>query len=122
MHSRDVIHFDLKPDNLLLDESWTIKLSDFGISRRAVSVNAQQGATLVYCAPEVVLQDAADLTVAVDIFSYAIILWELLHRRKAYDDISLPNRAILEAVAVKGMRPKISVGEPVEVVAVMKVR
>ena len=121
MHSRQVIHFDVKPANLLLNEAWTIKLSDFGISRRVVSTRAQQGATMVYCAPEIVLRDAVDLTPAVDIYAYAIVLWELLHRKEAYDDVSFGDKSLLEYVVEAKQRPGIKVLEPEEIVDVMKV-
>lgn len=42
IHSEGVIHFDLKPDNILIDETGRLKISDFGMATRWPRVSAEQ--------------------------------------------------------------------------------
>ena len=81
-HSRGVYHWDLKPENLLLDENGNLKVSDFGLSALAESKH-QDGflhstcGTPAYVAPEVINRKGHDGAKA-DIWSCGVVLFVLL--------------------------------------------
>ncbi|CAL5356637.1 unnamed protein product [Camellia sinensis] len=78
LHQNNIIHRDLKTANLLMDENEVVKVADFGVSR----VQAQSGVmtaetgTYRWMAPEVIEHKPFDHKA--DIFSFGIVLWELL--------------------------------------------
>eukprot|EP01132_Coremiostelium_polycephalum_P007850 gene7850-9664_t len=82
LHSRHVIHRDLKSTNLLVGDSWKIKVCDFGFARTAYSGRAKRTMTICgtnnWMAPEVIL--GQDYNEACDVFSYGIVLSEIITR------------------------------------------
>ena len=79
---RNVIHRDIKPDNIFVNEFGDYKLGDFGIARQLESVSGSfsQKGTYNYMAPEVVKSGHYDATV--DIYSLGIVLYMLMNRRR----------------------------------------
>jgi serine/threonine protein kinase len=78
IHSRGAVHRDLKPANILIDAWGFAKIGDLG-SARFLDAGATQktgGGTHYYMAPE--MYEDADCTAAVDVFAFALILYELL--------------------------------------------
>lgn len=83
-----VIYRDLKPSNILLDEDFTPKLSDFGLAKLGptgdkVYVTSRVMGTYGYCAPE--YARTGHLTVKSDIFSFGVVLLELITGRRVID-------------------------------------
>ncbi|KAL3821389.1 hypothetical protein ACJIZ3_007294 [Penstemon smallii] len=85
-----IIHLDIKPQNILLDENYNAKIADFGLSKlidrdQSQVVTAMRG-TPGYLAPEWL---NAVITEKVDVYSFGVVVLEILCGRKIFD-ISLP--------------------------------
>lgn len=83
-----VIYRDLKSANILLDEDFNPKLSDFGLAKLApvgdvTHVSTRVMGTYGYCAPEYAM--SGRLTVKADIYSFGVVLLELITGRQAFD-------------------------------------
>ncbi|XP_032596367.1 uncharacterized protein LOC6568594 isoform X1 [Drosophila grimshawi] len=84
LHDYDppIIHRDLKPQNLLLFENYkTLKIGDFGTVTEMKTKNTSNLGTESYQAPEVISSNG-EYTEKCDIFSFGIILWEVMSRKK----------------------------------------
>jgi serine/threonine-protein kinase len=78
-HRHGVVHLDIKPDNLMLDESGIVKVLDFGIARVLQSgllVTRQLGGTLRYMSPEQI--EGRPLDHRSDVFSLGCALFEMI--------------------------------------------
>lgn len=100
-----VLHRDLKSANLLLDDSYTAKVCDFGLSRLKAQARSMTGncGTVQWMAPEVLAGTSYDEKA--DVFSYGIILWELLSRECPYEGMTAIQCAL--AVLNRDKRPEI---------------
>lgn len=92
LHSKNIIHRDIKSDNLLLAEGGEVKLCDFGLSRNVQEPKKKQRMTLCgtddFMAPEITL--GLDYSSSCDIFSFGLFLCELILRESLED--ALPRR------------------------------
>jgi serine/threonine-protein kinase len=75
VHSRKLIHFDVKPSNILLGADGTAYLTDFGTTVTAAG-GATPGGTLPYMAPEHLAGENADHRA--DVYSTGVVLYELV--------------------------------------------
>eukprot|EP00026_Physarum_polycephalum_P005262 Phypoly_transcript_05293.p1 GENE.Phypoly_transcript_05293~~Phypoly_transcript_05293.p1 ORF type:complete len:518 (+),score=79.43 Phypoly_transcript_05293:123-1676(+) len=99
-----LIHRDLKPHNLLVDDMWRVKVCDFGLSRFwEAKKDMTACGTPAYAAPEVLRNSA--YSVSADVYSFAMVLWELITRQPLYPGI--PPFQIIFTVGTQGMRPTI---------------
>eukprot|EP00002_Diphylleia_rotans_P011166 TRINITY_DN2212_c0_g1_i9.p1 TRINITY_DN2212_c0_g1~~TRINITY_DN2212_c0_g1_i9.p1 ORF type:complete len:1215 (+),score=208.65 TRINITY_DN2212_c0_g1_i9:52-3696(+) len=107
LHCRDpmIIHCDLKSPNLLVSENWVVKVADFGMSqtKSMVQMESRLIGTCEWMAPEVIRGDSFDEKV--DIYSFGIILWELLTRMKPYRN-QHPMQVAVDVIS-KDARPPI---------------
>lgn len=112
LHSHGIIHRDLKPDNLILTaDHKTVKLADFGLAREETLTEMMTAETGTYrwMAPElystVTLRhgEKKHYNHKVDAYSFAIVLWELIHNKLPFEGMS--NLQAAYAAAFKSTRP-----------------
>ena len=111
LHKMGVIHRDLKSMNVLLDENVCPKICDFGISRFASSerqLMTQQIGTPHWMAPELFL--TSDYTNKVDVYAYAIMMWELLTESTPFKGYN--GQQIAMAVCNRNERPVLPPNTP----------
>ncbi|XP_078126064.1 receptor-interacting serine/threonine-protein kinase 3-like isoform X2 [Sander vitreus] len=92
LHSlpRPVLHQDLKPQNVLLDNALNAKLTDFGLAQISCSVTQVSngeplGGTIYYMPPEALQSTLYKPTRAFDIYSYGILLWSIATGKQPYE-------------------------------------
>ncbi|KAJ8633081.1 hypothetical protein MRB53_026417 [Persea americana] len=106
LHSRKIVHRDVKTENMLLDAHRTIKIADFGVAR----VEAQnprdmtgETGTLGYMAPEVLAGKPYNRRC--DVYSFGICLWEIYCCDMPYPDLSFVE--VSSGVVQQSLRPEI---------------
>jgi len=123
-----IVHRDMKSLNILVNENWEVKLTDFGLARftTAENLNTLQNmvGTVGWTAPE--LMTGGDFTEKGDIFSLGIIFWEIVARvingfyEQPYRDLGLNDLQIMVQTSEHGLRPVIPPGCNADFEALMK--
>lgn len=88
LHKYDVLHRDLKSPNILLDENRRAKISDYGTSKRGAMYTTSKDSLYSppWMAPELLMQnDQIIYKKSCDVYSFAMVLWELATRRQPYE-------------------------------------
>jgi hypothetical protein len=103
-----LLHRDLKSGNLLVDAAGGVKIADFGLARvKAAALTMTGGAgTIQWTSPEVLANHR--YTERADVYSFAVVCWELLTRECPYGDMA--QIAVAMAVLNTGLRPAIPAG------------
>ncbi|XP_031116819.1 rust resistance kinase Lr10-like [Ipomoea triloba] len=87
---QQILHFDIKPHNILLDHNMNPKIGDFGLAKlcskekSAVTMTAARG-TMGYIAPEVVSSNFGKVSHKSDVYSFGMLLLEMVGGRKNFD-------------------------------------
>ncbi|GLT61346.1 hypothetical protein SLA2020_340610 [Shorea laevis] len=87
---QQILHFDIKPHNILLDQNFNPKISDFGLAKlcskeqSAISMTVARG-TMGYIAPEVLSRNFGKVSYKSDVYSFGMLLLEMVGGRKNID-------------------------------------
>lgn len=116
LHANFIIHRDIKPSNIMVSESLhMVKLTDFGMSlakeeiyRKAITSTIR--GTPVYMAPEVCFPPA-HWTFRADVYSLAILLWEMFNGEHPFEEES-SSMHIMHRVAMTNERPPLNEDMP----------
>ncbi|KAJ8534598.1 hypothetical protein K7X08_016326 [Anisodus acutangulus] len=109
LHSKNIVHFDLKCDNLLVSlrdpERPICKVGDFGLSRikRNTLVSGGVRGTLPWMAPELLNGSSNRVSEKVDVFSFGITMWEILTGEEPYTNMHCG--AIIGGILKNTLRP-----------------
>ncbi|CAL0310261.1 unnamed protein product [Lupinus luteus] len=111
LHSKNIVHFDLKCDNLLVNLKDPLrpicKVGDFGLSKikRNTLVSGGVRGTLPWMAPELLNGSSNRVSEKVDVFSFGIVLWEILTGEEPYANMHYG--AIIGGIVNNTLRPTI---------------
>ncbi|KAG6421171.1 hypothetical protein SASPL_117720 [Salvia splendens] len=111
LHGKNIVHFDLKSDNLLVNlrdpHRPICKVGDLGLSKVKCQTLISGGVrgTLPWMAPELLNGSSSLVSEKVDVFSFGIVMWELLTGEEPYADLHYG--AIIGGIVSNTLRPHV---------------
>ncbi|XP_010244776.1 PREDICTED: uncharacterized protein LOC104588515 isoform X2 [Nelumbo nucifera] len=111
LHAKNIVHFDLKSDNLLVNlrdpHRPICKVGDLGLSKVKCQTLISGGVrgTLPWMAPELLNGSSNLVSEKVDVFSFGIVMWELLTGEEPYADLHYG--AIIGGIVSNTLRPPV---------------
>ena len=107
LHSKKILHRDLKSLNVLLDGNMRAKLADFGLSlvraeTKSKTKQNESAGTLQWMAPELLSGEKMRYDASCDIYSLAVTLWELVSRKLPFEEA--PNPSLIPLWIAQGKR------------------
>ncbi|CAK9325761.1 unnamed protein product [Citrullus colocynthis] len=111
LHGKNIVHFDLKCENLLVNmrdpQRPVCKIGDLGLSkvRQHTLVSGGVRGTLPWMAPELLSGKSNMVTEKIDVYSFGIVMWELLTGDEPYSDMHCAS--IIGGIVNNCLRPEI---------------
>ncbi|KAJ0180863.1 hypothetical protein K1T71_002948 [Dendrolimus kikuchii] len=117
LHAKNIIHRDLKSNNIFLRDDWSVKIGDFGLATAKVRWSDTSSAggiqwqqptgSILWMAPEVIRMDEpAPYTFRSDVYAYGIVLYELMAGELPYSHLNNKDQ-ILWMVGRGQLRPDV---------------
>ncbi|XVE75056.1 hypothetical protein DITRI_Ditri12bG0066900 [Diplodiscus trichospermus] len=109
LHSWKLVHGNVKPENMLLDRNFKLKITDFGTSNLEISTHQElptsdtAAETIRYMAPEVI--DSKPYDRKCDVYSFGICLWEIYCCEVPYQNLGFSE--LTSAILYQKLRPEI---------------
>lgn len=117
LHMSKILHLDLKPANIFVDENWVTKVADFGLSQLKDDIQFA-GGTLHYMAPEVL--NGEDFDEKADVYSFGLVLWEFMSETVPWNNVLVKFEDFKEHVAQNQERPKMPANVPAKLVQLIE--
>lgn len=109
LHKRKIVFRDLKPSNVGFTHTGELKMFDFGLAKEITKENERhmtgRTGSLRYMAPEVAL--SADYNLSADVYSFAILLWEVCSLQRAF--IGMTQEAHMDLIVRGNGRPMLDI-------------
>ncbi|KAL4304282.1 hypothetical protein GQ457_10G005290 [Hibiscus cannabinus] len=111
LHGKNIVHFDLKCENLLVNmrdpQRPVCKIGDLGLSkvRQHTLVSGGVRGTLPWMAPELLSGKSNMVSEKIDVYSFGVVMWELLTGEEPYADMHCAS--IIGGIVNNTLRPKI---------------
>ncbi|CAJ1941902.1 unnamed protein product [Sphenostylis stenocarpa] len=111
LHGKDIVHFDLKCENLLVNmrdpQRPVCKIGDLGLSKvkQHTLVSGGVRGTLPWMAPELLSGKSNMVSEKIDVYSFGIVMWELLTGAEPYADMHCAS--IIGGIVNNSLRPQI---------------
>ena len=105
LHTRSVIHRDVKAANYLVNAKHEVKISDFGLSRSTSNESMTHVGTPAWTAPEVILHEK--FNESADVYSFGVVMWEILTQQEIYAGMSAIKVAMKVVDPIGPLRPPI---------------
>lgn len=115
-----IVHFDIKPHNILLDQDFNPKVADFGLAKlcakeqSAVSMTAARG-TIGYIAPEVFSRNYGDVSYRADIYSFGMLLLDMIGGRNKFDSAANEENSSSQIYYPEWMYKQLEKGEEISI-------
>ncbi|EFA85214.1 SH2 domain-containing protein [Heterostelium album PN500] len=107
LSSPPILHLDLKPANLLVDNNWVVKVADFGLSKiKKEGKSSGQAGSPLYMSPEMLLNREYDEKS--DVYSFSMLLWEMLTKLEPYNGFYKNYNDLVDGVTNKKNRPTLN--------------
>lgn len=108
-HENGALHLDIKPTNIMIDRSGTVKLADFGMATlaSAAGYGGARGGTVGYMPPEQIKGELVDERA--DLFSLAVVMWQAITGKNPFASTTAKNS--MDRIA-RGPKPTIGKLDP----------